>query len=114
MLPPEVLEPSEFGPLDHRIDIYHCGLLFLNLAHGEELRFTAEEIKSGMPRVMALQLPAPFSFALEKALRRHAPYRTNSAMELWRDLNSPELPAQPQPEQLLLDTSSGGSPPAAG
>ena len=114
MLPLEVLEPSEFGPLDHRIDIYHCGLLFLNLAHGEELRFTAEEIKSGMPRVMALQLPAPFSFALEKALRRHAPYRTNSAMELWRDLNSPELPAQPQPEQLLLDTSSGGSPPAAG
>jgi len=31
MLPPEVLDPSEYGPLDHRIDIYHCGLLFLHL-----------------------------------------------------------------------------------
>ena len=105
MLPPEVLEPSEFGPLDYRIDIYHCGLLFLHLAHGSELRFTAEEIKEGKPRELALQLPAPYSFALEKALRRHVPYRTADAMELWRDLNSPE-PAQapqPEPEQLELE-----------
>src|SRR5882672_3658520 len=29
MLPPEVIDSSEFGPLDHRGDIYHCGLLFL-------------------------------------------------------------------------------------
>ncbi len=114
MLPPEVPEPSEFGPLDHRIDIYHCGLLFLNLAHGGELQFTAEEIKAGKPRELALQLPVPFSFAQEKALRRHAPYRTASAMELWRDLNSPELPAQPQPEQLPLETSSEGSASADG
>jgi eukaryotic-like serine/threonine-protein kinase len=28
MLPPEVLDPKEFGPMDRRIDIYHCGLLF--------------------------------------------------------------------------------------
>jgi eukaryotic-like serine/threonine-protein kinase len=47
MLPPEVLDVSEFGPLDHRMDSYHCGLLFLHLLHGVELRFTAEEIKRG-------------------------------------------------------------------
>src|SRR6266853_1111650 len=105
MLPPEVLDLSEFGPLDHRIDIYHCGLLFLHLLHGSELRFTAEEIKAGRPRELAMQLPAPFNFALEKALRRHAQYRTASAMELWRDLCSPEPPqpaAQPE-QQLTLD-----------
>jgi serine/threonine protein kinase len=106
MLPPEVLEPSEFGPLDHRIDIYHCGLLFLHLAVGKELRFTVEEIRAGKPRELALQLPPPFSFALEKALRRHVPYRTESAMELWRDLNSPEPPVQQIPEQLHFEVEA--------
>ncbi len=102
MLPPEAVESSEFGPLDHRIDIYHCGLLFLHLATGTEIRFTAQEVREGKPRELALQLPAPFSFALEKALRRHVAFRTASAMELWRDLNSPAPPAHPQPEQEQL------------
>jgi serine/threonine-protein kinase len=88
MLPPEVLNPSEFGPVDHRIDIYHTGLLFLELAYSKELRFNPEEINQGKPRAMALQLPSPFSFALEKALRRHVQFRTATAMELWRDLHS--------------------------
>jgi eukaryotic-like serine/threonine-protein kinase len=86
--PPEVLEPGEFGPIDHKIDIYQLGLLFLQLAYSKELRFTREEILAGRPREMALQLPAPLSFALEKALRRHGVYRTASPMELWRDLHS--------------------------
>ncbi|MBZ5703657.1 MAG: protein kinase, partial [Acidobacteriia bacterium] len=98
MLPPEVIDQSEFGALDHRIDIYHCGLLFLQLAHSKELRFTTEEIKAGKPRQMALQLPAPLNFALEKALRRHVSKRTESAKELWRDLNSPTQPAQGEAE----------------
>lgn len=97
MLPPEALNPAEFGPLDHRIDIYHCGLVFLQLALAQELRFTGEEIQAGKPRELALQLHAPLNFALEKALRRHVQYRTADAMELWRDLNSPgPLLAQPE------------------
>jgi len=87
--PPEALDPAEYGPLDHRIDIYHLGLLFLQLAHSRELRFTREEILAGRPREMALGLAPPLSFALEKALRRHAACRTGSAEELWRDLQSP-------------------------
>lgn len=82
MLPPELFDPSEFGPLDHRIDIYHCGLLFLQLAYGKELRFSREEITEGKPRDLALQLAPPYNFALEKALRRHVAFRTASAMEL--------------------------------
>jgi eukaryotic-like serine/threonine-protein kinase len=103
MLPPEVLDPSEFGPLDHRLDIYHCGLLFLHLALGNELRFTPEEVKEGKPRELALQLPPPLNFALEKALRRHVAARTENAMELWRDLNSLQPVVQPPPEQLQLE-----------
>jgi serine/threonine-protein kinase len=100
--PPEVLDPVEYGPLDHRIDIYHLGLLFLQLAHGKELRFTREEILSGKPREMALTLPLPIRFALEKALRRHAVYRTGSAEEMWRDLHTPSM------DQPALTESSQG------
>ncbi|HEV2387989.1 MAG TPA: protein kinase family protein [Candidatus Acidoferrales bacterium] len=89
MLPPEVINPSEFGPIDHRSDLYHCGLLLLQLAYSHELRFTQQETTAGKPREMASNLPAPLNFALEKALRRHASMRTGTAQELWRDLNSP-------------------------
>jgi eukaryotic-like serine/threonine-protein kinase len=90
MRPPEAIDLMEFGPIDHRIDIYHIGLLFLQLAYSQQLRFSQEEILTGRPRDMALALPAPYSFALEKTLRRHVAYRTASAMELWRDLYSPQ------------------------
>ena len=86
--PPEILNNSEYGPIDHRVDIYHIGLLFLQLAYSKEITFTAKEIINGKPREMALQLPSPYNFALEKALRRHVSVRTANAMELWRDLNS--------------------------
>ena len=92
MLPPEVLNPSEYGPIDRRIDIYHLGLLFLELAYSKELRFTKEEILNGKPLEMALALPAPYNVVLEKALRRHVAYRTENAMELWRDLHTPDKP----------------------
>ncbi len=95
MHPPEVLNTQEFGPLDHRIDIYHCGLLLLQVLVGKELRFTKEEILAGAPRELALRMVPPYNFALEKALRRHVLYRTASAMELWRDLN---FYSQPPPK----------------
>ena len=89
MLPPEVLDVSQFGPIDSRVDIYHTGLLFLQLALSKEITFTKDEILAGKPRQLALGLPPPFNFALEKALRRRVQYRTANAMELWRDLNTP-------------------------
>ena len=85
LLSPEVLDSIEFGPIDHRSDIYHLGLLFLQLAHSKRLQFTPEEILWGNPRQMALQLPPPYNAALEKALRRHVSHRTTSAVDLWRD-----------------------------
>lgn len=88
MLPPEILDPSEFGPPSTAIDIYHLGLLFLQLASSTESRFTKEQVLAGEPRRLALELPAPLNFAIEKTLRRHVQHRTATAMELWRDLNS--------------------------
>jgi hypothetical protein len=95
MLPPECLDSQEFGPMDKRIDIYHAGLLLLQIALSQQIQFTREEILAGKPRSLALTLPAPYNFALEKALRRHVEYRTASAMELWRDLHSPAAAPEP-------------------
>lgn len=89
MRAPEAIDHAEFGPMDHRMDIYHCGLLFLQLIKGEPLTYTREEVLAGLPRQEALLLEQPYRFALEKALRRHAVFRTATAMEFWRDLNSP-------------------------
>ena len=85
LLPPEVLDPNEFGPIDHRSDIYHLGLLFLQLAYSQRLQFTREEILSGKPREMAMNLSNPYKTALEKTLRRRVVWRTTSALELWCD-----------------------------
>jgi eukaryotic-like serine/threonine-protein kinase len=87
--PPEAINSAEFGPPDHRVDIYHVGLLLLQLLLGAPRNFSRDEILNGVPRDLALSLDAPYSFALEKALRRHVIFRTTSALELWRDLNSP-------------------------
>jgi len=68
MLPPEVLDEIQFGPIDSRVDIYHTGLLFLQLALSKEVTFTKDEILAGKPRDMAMPLRPPLNFALEKAL----------------------------------------------
>jgi len=91
MLPPEALNPADYGAVGPTIDIYHTGLLLLQLAYSKLLRFTTDEVLAGKPRDMALSLPAPYGFGLEKALRRHVQYRTATAMELWRDLHTPGM-----------------------
>ena len=85
MFPPEYLDNS-LGKLDHRVDIYHCGLLFLQLLVGKQLQFTNDEILDGLPRRLAEQLQDPFKTAIAAALRRHVEARTFTAMELWRAL----------------------------
>jgi serine/threonine protein kinase len=120
--PPEAIEPATFGPLDRRIDIYHLGLLLLEIANSRELHFTRQDILDGKPREMALQLPAPYNSALEKALRRHVQFRTETAMELWRDLNSPldsnptlgTLPELNPPESPTKVSDASSPEPAIG
>ena len=71
----------------HKADIYQIGLLLLQLLIGPR-QFTEDDRLAGIPRELALECEPPYSFALEKALRCHALYRTASALELWRDLRS--------------------------
>lgn len=89
MLPPESLAPAEFGYVGRVTDIYHMGLLFLSIVEGKVREFTRDEILAGVPRQVAEQLASPHSQAIAKALRRHTADRTQTALEFWRDLNSP-------------------------
>lgn len=86
MLAPEFLRPEEFGKMDHRMDIYHCGLLFLQVLLGRQLKFSEDEIIEGQPRQLAEQMTSPFATPIAKALRRHVEYRTQSALQLWGEI----------------------------
>jgi serine/threonine protein kinase len=83
MLPPEVLNPA-YGQPGRTIDIYHCGLLLLQAALGQRLKFSKEEILAGAPRDLALTLPEPYRTPIEMALRRRVAYRTQTAREMWK------------------------------
>jgi hypothetical protein len=113
MLPPELIDPTTYGQADHRIDIYHTGLLLLQLALNKQLQFTPEEIAAGKPRDMTLTFAPPLSVALEKALRRRVHLRTQDAKELWRDLKSPAPETQAAPQdhaaQPTQESSAAGS-----
>jgi serine/threonine protein kinase len=89
MVPPELIPGTNFGPADQRIDIYHAGLLLLQVAMVKELQFAPEEIAAGRPGEVAQTLRYPWNVALAKALRRRVQHRTQSAKELWLDLNAP-------------------------
>ena len=105
MLPPEAIDPNTFGFIGKQVDIYHAGLLFLSLFTPGMPQFTTQEILAGQPRQMAEALPSPFNIAISKALRRHVSYRTESALEFWRDILAAMPPGAEQPS---LHNSSPG------
>ncbi len=86
MLPPEVICPSDFHPFDTRIDIYHIGLLFLQMLHKSNLKFTNQEICEGKPSKMALDLECKYNKVLAKALSPIPQERYPSAIAFWHDL----------------------------
>ncbi len=87
MLPPEFLNPYEFGLIGKQVDIYHTGLLLLSLILGCIPEFTQEEILAGKPRQLAENNPSPYGYTIAKALRRHIEYRTPTALDFWRDIS---------------------------
>ena len=86
MLPPEFLNSREYGVLGKQIDIYHVGLLLLCLLLNKIPQFTDKEILAARPRQIAESLNSPYALAISKALRRHVEARTQSAIEMWRDI----------------------------
>jgi serine/threonine-protein kinase len=85
LVPPEYLNPSEFGRMDQRLDIYQAGLLLLAVLQGQLPRFSFEEIVAGAPARVARELG---SEALERALQPKVGDRFDSALELWRALEA--------------------------
>jgi serine/threonine protein kinase len=85
LVPPEYLNPSEFGRMDHRVDIYQAGLLLLAILQGQIPRFSFEETVAGAPARAARELG---SEAIARALQPKAGDRFDSALELWRALGA--------------------------
>lgn len=88
MRPPEAYDPEKFGPVGHQVDIYQTGLLLLTLMLREIPCFTREEILGGIPQALAAKHDSKFGPVVARALRRHVEWRTQSALEFWRDLSS--------------------------
>jgi len=88
MLPPEALQPWEFGPVDQQLDIYHSGLTLLSLLLKSVPSFDEAEILAGKPRELAEHLNSRFGPPIARALRRHSRSRTPTPLAFWDDLRS--------------------------
>jgi serine/threonine protein kinase len=88
MIPPEAINPAEFGLVGRQVDIYHIGLLLLGLLTGQVPTFSKEEIVAGRPRELAESLVSPYAAAIARSLRRHVAARPQSALEFWREIRS--------------------------
>lgn len=86
-LPPEFINSDEYGAIGRGVDIYHVGLLLLQLLYSRPLHFSEEEILSGYPRQMAEAHSSPYRFVIACALRRHTRHRTSTAVEFWRGIS---------------------------
>jgi serine/threonine protein kinase len=84
--PPEAVNTAEFGPVDHRVDIFQVGLILLQILHGRSFNFEREQILQGLPRQMAEELNSPLGEALSRMLRRHSQARTPNALQAWIEL----------------------------
>lgn len=87
MRPPEMLDPVRFGRPDHRVDIYHLGLLFLQMILGGDIRFKSADIVNGRPGFIASQLKIPEGNVIAKALMPKVNERISSALDLWCELD---------------------------
>ncbi len=86
MLPPEAIDPVQFGSIERTVDVYHVGLLLLALLLNRVPTFTRDEVVAGTPRQLAEASPSRFGPPIARALRRHVPSRTPTALDFWRDI----------------------------
>jgi serine/threonine protein kinase len=83
-IPPEVLNSAEFGPVDHRVDLYQAGLVFLRFLLDKNVEFDADDILSGRPRELAESLQHPSAEAISALLRRHVLARPPTALAAFK------------------------------
>lgn len=88
LVPPEYLSPSDFGPLDHRVDVYQAGLLLLAILQGRITHFTFEDISAGLPARTAEKLESGYGPIVARALHVNVADRFQGARELWQALSA--------------------------
>lgn len=99
LVPPEYMNPTECGPMDHRADIYQAGLLLLCVLEQRLLHFSFEEISTGLPAKRASQLESGYGEVVAQALQIRVEDRFPSALDFWRALSgSRNLTEQPARE----------------
>ena len=64
------------------------GLLMLSLLLKEIPYFTSDEIVEGIPQQVAQDNTSPYAPVIARALRRHVEWRTQTALEFWRELSA--------------------------
>jgi serine/threonine protein kinase len=107
LVSPEYLNPSEYGPMDHRMDIYQAGLLFLWVLLGRILRYSFEEISTGLPARTAERLESGYGQVVARALQLKVADRFQSAAEFWRSIGSWQAAAEPARSLELTAVDEG-------
>ncbi len=106
MLPPEAIDPTEFGIVGKQVDVYHTGLLLLSLLLKGVPTFTKDEIVAGKPRQVAESLSSPYALPIAKTLRRHVAYRTQTAIDFWKDIATAFFSSQAQSRPQTSDSGT--------
>lgn len=88
MIPPEAVDPLQFGPIGRQVDIYHAALCLLALLKGRLPAYDRAAVVAGVPRQEAEALATPLGAVIARALRRHVDDRTPTAIQFWRDIRS--------------------------
>jgi serine/threonine protein kinase len=96
LTPPEYLNPSHCGLMDHRVDIYQAGLLLLAVLLGRIPLFTFEQIAAGAPGQTAARLTASCGEVIARALALKVEDRFDSAFEFWQALGEGRREAAPE------------------
>jgi serine/threonine protein kinase len=83
--PPEFFSKNELlGP---SLDIWHVGVLLLQLIKGETLDYSEADILAGKPREDALALAHPTAMAIATAMHADPTFRPD-ALSLWRSVRA--------------------------
>jgi serine/threonine-protein kinase len=86
MLPPEAIDPIQFGPVSRQTDIYHVGLLLLAVMLNRIPCFSRDDVLAGLPRQIAETHQSSYGPVISRALRRHTAQRTQGALQFWREV----------------------------
>jgi serine/threonine protein kinase len=83
--PPEYLDPS-FGLMTTKIDVYHVGLVLLDVITNRKNVYTITDVLSGKPQTDALAMNKLVGNVVAQALERNVNSRIANAYEFWKKL----------------------------